>query len=236
MPLRLLWRNVLGHPVRAVLTVLSVGVAVFLICMLHAVVTGLARTVDAAASNRLLVQSAVSLFVDLPLSYQQKIAQVPGVEAICKWQWFGGRYEQDKGGFFAQFGIDPEPFRASYPEFQVADGSYEDFLRTRTACLVGRDLAVQYGWRVGQTVPIRGTTSSNAPSGSASPPASPAIRPSSARSSRSGLRSRSAKQTCRAPSSRTPGASPRTRASSRALRCAERAGPPRRISMRVQSG
>lgn len=157
MPWKLLWRNLVGHPLRSALTLGAVAVAVFLVCVLHAVTTGLTSTLNAASANRLLVQSAVSLFVDLPLAYQQKMASVPGIEAICKWQWFGGRYEQDKGGFFAQFGIDPETFLASYPEMSIVAGSYEQFARTRTACLVGVDLADKYGWQVGQTVPITGT-------------------------------------------------------------------------------
>jgi putative ABC transport system permease protein len=125
--------------------------------VLHAVTSGLQRTLSAAAANRLLVQSAVSLFVDLPLGYQQKIAAVPGIEAICKWQWFGGRYEQDKGGFFAQFGIDPATFLPSYPEMKIREGSYEAFTTTRTGCIVGDETAAKYGWQVGQTVPIGGT-------------------------------------------------------------------------------
>lgn len=157
MPWKLLFRNVLGHKLRTLLTIGAVAVAVFLICMLHAVTSGLTRTLSAAASNRLLVQSAVSLFVDLPLSYQQKMAALPGIEAICKWQWFGGRYEQDKGGFFAQFGIDPDTFLPSYPEISIVDGSYEAFAGKRTGCVVGRALAAQYGWQVGDTVPIAGT-------------------------------------------------------------------------------
>ncbi len=157
MPWQLLWRNVLGHPVRSLLTVGAVAVAVFLVCMLQAVTSGLSRTLDAAAANRLLVQSAVSLFVDLPLAYQQKLASIPGIDAICKWQWFGGRYEQDKGGFFPQFGIDPETFLVSYPEMTVVDGDYAAFQKERTACMVGSDTATKYGWKVGQTVPITGT-------------------------------------------------------------------------------
>ncbi len=157
MPWQLLWRNLFGHPVRSLLTIASVAVAVFLICMLHAVTSGLSRTLSAASANRLLVQSAVSLFVDLPLSYQQKLATVPGVEAICRWQWFGGRYEQDKGGFFAQFGIDSETFQQSYPEIAVVEGSYDGFAKLRTGCLVGIETAEKYGWKVGQTVPIAGT-------------------------------------------------------------------------------
>ena len=157
MPWRLLVRNIAGHPIRSLLTIGSVAVAVFLICMLHAVTSGLTRTLESAASNRLLVQSAVSLFVDLPLSYQQKMASVPGIEAICKWQWFGGRYERDKGGYFAQFGIDPDVFLESYPEISIAEGSYDDFAKRRTACVVGKSLAEQYDWKLGETVPMMGT-------------------------------------------------------------------------------
>ena len=82
MPIKLMLRNVLAHPLRALLTIGSVMVAVFLITLLHAAVAGLDATLQQASANRLLVQSAVSLFVDLPLSYQQKIAAVKGVEAI----------------------------------------------------------------------------------------------------------------------------------------------------------
>lgn len=157
MPWKLLWRNIVGHPIRSILTLGSVAIAVFLVSMLHAISAGLGRTVASAAANRLLVQSAVSLYVDLPLGYQQKLAQVPGIEAICKWQWFGGRYEQDKGGFFAQFGVDPEPFFIGYPEITLAEGKLDEFVKNRTACVVGRNLAAKYGWSVGQTVPILGT-------------------------------------------------------------------------------
>jgi putative ABC transport system permease protein len=157
MPWRLLFRNILGHPVRSLLTIGAVAVAVFLICLLHAVSSGMTRALDATSVNRLLVQSAVSLYVDLPLSYQQKLAAVPGIESICKWQWFGGRYEQEKGGYFAQFAITPETFQTSYPEMVVIDGSYDEFAKLRTACIVGRQMADKYGWRVGQTVPITGT-------------------------------------------------------------------------------
>ncbi|GDY02012.1 ABC transporter ATP-binding protein [Planctomycetota bacterium] len=157
MPIKLMLRNVLAHPLRALLTIGSVMVAVFLITLLHAAVAGLDATLQQASANRLLVQSAVSLFVDLPLSYQQKIAAVKGVEAICKWQWFGGRYEQDKGGFFAQFGVDHDTFLLSYPEIEIAEGSAAGFTTERTACIVGCDLAAKYGWKLDQTVPIAGT-------------------------------------------------------------------------------
>ena len=65
MPWKLLIRNVLGHKVRSLLTIGAVSVAVFLICMLHAVSSGLGRTLDSTSADRLLVMSAVSKSVNI---------------------------------------------------------------------------------------------------------------------------------------------------------------------------
>lgn len=156
MPWHLIARNLLAHPVRTLLTAASLVIAVFLICTLRSLVVGLTAGVEGAASNRLVVQSAVSLFVDLPLAYQGKIAQVPGVRQTCKFQWFGGYY-QDPSNFFAQFGVDADRFYESYPEVEVLEGDPAAFLATRAGCLIGRDLTRRYGWKVGDRVPIKPT-------------------------------------------------------------------------------
>jgi len=156
VPWRLVVKNLVAHPLRASLTVGSLVVAVFLLCFLRSVLVGLEAGVQASASNRCVVQSAVSLFVDLPLSYQSKIASVEGVEQTCKLQWFGGIY-QDPSNFFAQFGVDEEVFLDTYPEVEVVEGSAEAFQRQRTACLIGRGLAERFGWEVGDRVPLIGT-------------------------------------------------------------------------------
>ncbi|HLU40467.1 MAG TPA: ABC transporter permease [Planctomycetota bacterium] len=156
MPWRLLLRNVRAHWLRSLLTFLSVAVAVFLVCVLQGAVRTLDASVQQAARNRLWVQSAVSLFVNLPLAYEGKIAAVDGVERVCRWQWFGG-YFQSRDNFFAQFAVDPDDFLPSYPELEIVDGSYEGFTRNRTGCIVGEQLAEEFGWRVGSRVPIIGT-------------------------------------------------------------------------------
>ena len=155
MTFKLVFRNLLAHPWRTSLTLASMLVAVFLLCLLRAGVSGLTNAVEQAATNRLMVQSAVSLFVDLPLSYEGKIRNVDGIEWVCKWQWFGGVYGEDDS-FFAQFGIDPETFLRSYPELYIADGSYEEFKQTRTGCLIGQDLANEYSLKVGDHLPVIG--------------------------------------------------------------------------------
>jgi len=153
MPWRLLLRNVLGHPVRSLLTVLSVGFALALLCVLDAVARGFTAAVDLAAQNRLVVMSQVSLFVDLPIAYEPKIRAVDGVADTTKFQWFGGFY-RDRSGFFAQFGVEADRLARIYPELACVDGSYADFVARRDGCVIGVGLAAKYGWKVGDTVPL----------------------------------------------------------------------------------
>jgi len=121
MPLGLVPRFLLSHPVRSLLTLASIVVAVFLVALLRTIVVSLDAGVQAASANRLVVQSAVSLFVNLPQSYQPRIESVEGVEVVAKWQWFGGIY-QDPSQFFAQFGVDADHLLDLYPELRVVEG------------------------------------------------------------------------------------------------------------------
>lgn len=156
MPWHLVAKNLLAHPIRTLFTILSLVIAVFLVCTLRSLIVGLDAGVAASASNRLIVQSAVSLFVDLPLSYQAKIEALPGVETTTRFQWFGGYYKE-QSNFFAQFGVDPEKLFDMYPEVQVIDGSAEAFVRGRTSCVIGEELSRKYGFKVGDRIPIVGT-------------------------------------------------------------------------------
>lgn len=151
--LRLVRRNLFKHPVRTLLTVGSLTVALFLLCVLRSFVVTLDAGVKSAKSNRLVVQSAVSLYVILPESYEAKIRAVEGVEAVCPWTWFGGYY-QDPSNFFAQFAVDVDTLRKVHPEIALEEGSLETFKANRQACILGTDLARDYSWKVGDSVPI----------------------------------------------------------------------------------
>src|SRR5688572_10758368 len=116
--LKLAWKNLVAHPLRSLLTAGSVCIASLLLCLLRSIVTTLDAGIEASSATRLIVMSKVSLFVDMPIAYQDKIARVEGVENIVKWQWFGGYY-QDPSNFFGQFAVDPELMLAIYPECEI---------------------------------------------------------------------------------------------------------------------
>jgi len=155
LPFKLVRKNLLRRPLRATLTVLSLTVAIFLICFLRTLITTLTAGVEHADSRRLAAMSSTGLFVELPLSYQQKIDAVEGVERTTKFQWFGGYYRSMKG-FFAQFAIDGEAMFAMYPECEVSPEQQASFLHTRNGCIVGDALAAdsKFDFKLGQTIQI----------------------------------------------------------------------------------
>lgn len=150
---RLMWRGLTRRLLRTTLTIASLVVAFFLMCTLRSLVTTLGAGADAASESRLIVQSAVSLFVDLPQNYQPKIEGVEGVAQTSKWQWFGGYYQNERNRF-AQFAVDPDNLLDIYPEMEIVEGSLEGFKTNRRGAIIGEGLAEQFGFEVGGALPI----------------------------------------------------------------------------------
>lgn len=162
-PWMLIPAHVRRSPLRSFLTVGSVAIAIFLFCLLRTVVTGIEATVSKTSSTRVITSSAVSLFVNLPVSMWDKIRAVDGVNAVTHWTWFGGVYVDPKE-FFARFSVDPPSFREVYgdrhgsgPIYLLSEEEWTAFERERTACIAGADIAEKYGWKVGDRIPMQGT-------------------------------------------------------------------------------
>ena len=103
--LLIILRNIKRHWFRSVLTVLGVCVAILAYCMIHTMIDAWFAGVKSSAKNRLIVRNSVSLVFYLPISYQEKIRQVPGVAKVGRGNWFGAVY-RDENYRFEQFAID----------------------------------------------------------------------------------------------------------------------------------
>jgi putative ABC transport system permease protein len=154
-PFKLVWRNLVRRPLRSALTIGSLAIAIFLICGLRTLITTLRSGVENANPRRLAVMSATGLFAEMPMKYQAEIERIPGVEMTTKFQWFGGYYRSQKH-FFAQFAVDPHTMFEMYPECQVPADQREAFAKARTGCVIGKSIAKEFGWKVGDTVPLIG--------------------------------------------------------------------------------
>ena len=155
---KLVWRNVMRHPVRAGLTFTFSALALFLFAFLYSVITTLDAAQKLASSSRVAVQSAVSLFVYMPESYEGKIAAVEGVESVSPWNWFGGYYkDRDNLNEFGQFAVKLETHLTQYPEIEIDPEQAKELLADKQGCLLGRDTAKKFGWKVGDKIPLIGT-------------------------------------------------------------------------------
>jgi putative ABC transport system permease protein len=152
---RLAWRNAVRRPVRAALLVAFSAISVLAFTFLRSIVATLDEAVRSAATDRIAMSSAVSLFSNLPASYLEPVRSTEGVRRVVRFSWFGG-YHQDPSARFYVAAIDPEPFFAAYPEIRVPEEQRRAFLSDRMGCLIGTDLAKRRGFRVGDVVPILG--------------------------------------------------------------------------------
>jgi putative ABC transport system permease protein len=154
--LRLILRNALRHRLRTILTIVGIVVAITAFGLLRTIIDAWYAGANASSSARLVTRSSVSLAFSMPLTYAQKIRRTPGVTAVSWANWFGGVYITERN-FFPQFAVDPPTYFAIYPEFVLSPEEQKAFFSDRQGAVVGRKLANQYGWKVGDQIPLRGT-------------------------------------------------------------------------------
>ena len=153
-------KNVFRSKRRALLTMASVALSFCLLAVLMALYHALFLSAPATPGQalRLVVHHKVSLTQDLPLSYEKKIATLPGVRDVTSLRWFGGTYKdaRDPRNNFAQFGIEPAHLFNVYPEFSMSQDEIAAFEQQKTSCIASRALATKLGWKMGERITLVG--------------------------------------------------------------------------------
>lgn len=154
--LKLMARNALRHRLRTGLTVLGITIAILAFGMLRTVISAWYAGVEASSATRLITRNSVSLIFPLPLAYEERIRQIEGVEAVSHGNWFGGIYIEEKN-FFPNFAVEPKTYLRLYPEFVLPPDQFSAFVRDRKGFVAGRKVAERFGWKIGDTVILKGT-------------------------------------------------------------------------------
>jgi putative ABC transport system permease protein len=154
--LHLVWAALLRRKSRTIFTLLSVLAAFLLFGLLDSVHSAFtAGSRDIAGVDRLVTVSKVSFTLSLPKSLYGRIQTLPGVRAVTYANWFGGIY-QDPKNFFPSEAV-ASNFLSLYPEWTLPDAQRKAFRDTRTGAVVGASLARQFGWRIGDKIPLQAT-------------------------------------------------------------------------------
>jgi len=154
--LPIVWASLTRRKVRTLFTLLSVLFAFVVFGYLGAIRQAFRVGVDVSGADRMLVIHKVSLIQPLPISYRDRIAAVPGVQAVTHANWFGGIY-QDPKNFFGQMAVDTNTYLNVYPELVLPDAQRKAWLADRTGAIVGKTTAERFGWKVGDRIPIQAT-------------------------------------------------------------------------------
>lgn len=147
--------NHLGQDwIRTTSTAVAIAVCIFLVCILQTFVASLRGSINQGTA-RLVTRNSVSTFYSLPNAYEQRIAALPGVRRVAAANYFGGmRDVSNPDSEFANFAIEVESFLAMYPEYILTASERQAFLADQRGAIVGRALAEQFQWKVGDTVQL----------------------------------------------------------------------------------
>lgn len=155
-----MFKNALRNKRRSLLTVSSIAVSLCVLGLLMALYRGLFLSGPAtpAQALRLVTHHRVSMTQALPMAYLDRIRRIPGVHAAQEWDWFGGTYKdaRDQRNFFARFLVEPDQLFVINPEIMLPEDQKQAFLRERTGCIVGKDTAEKFGWKIGERITLVG--------------------------------------------------------------------------------
>jgi len=155
---KIVLRNAFRHRLRTALTILGIATAVMAFGLIRTVVTAWNAGVEASAANRMITRHRVSIIFPVPLTDREQIARVPGVTGLSWANWFGGVYgdPNDFKNFWPRFAVDAETYFGLYPEFIIPPDQLEAFRKERSACILGRKVATDHGFKLGDVVTLEG--------------------------------------------------------------------------------
>ena len=141
----LVTKRLVRQPLRTLLTVVGVAVAMFLYCVVEATQAGVTRATAVVAGDSVLVVYRENRYCPftsrLPQHYQPRIAQIPGVAHVVPMKILVSncRASLDVVTFR---GVPEQDFlETTLPDFEIVAGSAEAWSHRSDAALVGDALA-----------------------------------------------------------------------------------------------
>ena len=109
---------------------------------------------------RLGVRNRISLINLMPEAMRRRIEALdPNKEritAVCGMRWFGGRVPGTSASL-TNLAADPDTFPLVYPDVGLTEQDVEAWHKEKTAAVIGRGAADQFGWKVGGRVTLEST-------------------------------------------------------------------------------
>jgi putative ABC transport system permease protein len=158
--LPLIFRNLLRNRRRTILSVLSIGISMFIFSALMSLPSVVRQLLRDRVSNLRLDCANKAGFggfdYTLPLSYGQTIRAMPHVDAVSGALYAIGNY-RDPGLIIPILGVDPEQMAVIYPDWGITPGDAALLEHSRSAALVTAAMMKRYKWNLGDMVTFSAT-------------------------------------------------------------------------------
>jgi putative ABC transport system permease protein len=150
----LIWSSLWRKKARTIFTLLSIVIAFLLFGLLQGVNAWLNAFGTGSNANRLYVVSRVSQVQPLPTAYLHRIETVPGIRQSTYIAGISGFYQEKSNNLLA-LATDVQKFFDLYPDWKIAPEQLAAMGRTRAGAVVAAPLMREFGWKIGDRLPLR---------------------------------------------------------------------------------
>ena len=151
--LYLIFKNITRKKLRLTLTLFATFIAFMIYGVMTAFQSALDAGVELSADDRLVVVNKINFTQPLPIAYVNRIKPIEGVAGISHLSWFGGYYQEPQN-FMPMFAVEQDTLLEVYNEIVMPEEQKRAWLQNRQGLLVGEKAAQNFGWKVGDRVPI----------------------------------------------------------------------------------
>ena len=156
----LLLKNLTRNRMRTTLTVVAIALPLFVFTTAGALVDGVRQFLAESDRNlRVAVHQKLTYTAYLPQRIRGEIEQIAPpdyITAVCCSSWFGGRIEGQQSTF-PSLAVDRDTFPIVYSEFEMTPAEIETFRSERRAAIIGKMLADQQNWKLGDRITLVGS-------------------------------------------------------------------------------
>lgn len=134
------------------MTVLTVAIMLTAFVFPRTLVRAQRQQVEQAPNDRVLVLPKRGGRGGLPRRYRDEVRDIAGVRSTIGVRWAGLKLPGKDNVFFGSQALDVEPFLAMHYELVMSDAEKQAFLADEATIIVGRQLAREQGWKVGDRI------------------------------------------------------------------------------------
>lgn len=149
---QLVLRNAARSPLRTSMTVLTVAIMLTAFVFPRSLVSAQRQQVEETPNDRVLVLPKRGWRGGLPRRYTDEVRAMPGVKLVLGSRWAGLKLPGKDDVFFQASALDAAPFIEMHHELVAPAEQKQAFVDDAASIFVGRDLARERGWNVGDRI------------------------------------------------------------------------------------